>query len=142
MEEYYNYQYDEWGRLKRHRIEYEITKKVLKEYIKQIYHDCFRTRPIQDVIEEIRRMPSRFFVFWDDNLSADIDYAKNLLRALTPLKRKWAAQVTLIDCNDEELLSLAKAAGCMYLFIGLESFSEDSLTHAGKKSTGFRITSH
>ena len=34
MEEYYNCQYDEWGRLERHRIEYEITKKVLKEYIK------------------------------------------------------------------------------------------------------------
>lgn len=101
--------------------------------LKQIYHDCFRTRPIQDVIEEIRRMPSLFFVFWDDNLFADTDYAKNLLRALAPLKRKWAAQATLCDCNDEELLSLAKAAGCMYLFIGLESFSEDSLTHAGKK---------
>lgn len=101
--------------------------------LKQIYHDCFRTRPIQDVIEEIRRMPSLFFVFWDDNLFADTDYAKNLLRALAPLKRKWAAQATLCNCDDEELLSLAKAAGCMYLFIGLESFSEDSLTHAGKK---------
>lgn len=33
VEEYYNYQYDEWGRLERHRIEYEITKKVLRLYI-------------------------------------------------------------------------------------------------------------
>ncbi len=33
VEEYYNCQYDEWGRLERHRIEYEITKKVLNEYI-------------------------------------------------------------------------------------------------------------
>jgi S-adenosylmethionine-dependent methyltransferase len=33
IEEYYNRQYDEWGRLERHRIEYEITKKVLDEYI-------------------------------------------------------------------------------------------------------------
>jgi len=101
--------------------------------LKQIYHNCFRMRPIHDVVEEIRRMPSRFFVFWDDNLFTDIDYAKNLFRALAPLKRKWAAQATLRDCNDEELLMLAKAAGCMYLFIGLESFSEVSLTDAGKK---------
>lgn len=35
VEEYYNYQYDEWGRLERHRIEYEITKKVLDEYIQE-----------------------------------------------------------------------------------------------------------
>jgi radical SAM superfamily enzyme YgiQ (UPF0313 family) len=100
--------------------------------LKQIYHDCFRTRPIQDVVEEIRRLPSRFFVFWDDNLFADIDYAKNLFRAIAPQKRKWAAQATLRDCKDEELLTLAKAAGCTYLFIGLESFSEASLSDAGK----------
>lgn len=110
--------------------------------LKQIYHDCFRMRPIQDVVEEIRRMPSRFFVFWDDNLFADIDYAKELLRAIAPLKRKWAAQATLRDCSDEELLMLARAAGCMYLFIGLESFTEFHLTTQVKKLTGFRITSH
>lgn len=100
--------------------------------LKQIYHDCFRMRRIDDVVEEIRRLPSRFFVFWDDNLFADKEYAKNLLRAIVPLKRKWAAQATLHDCADDELLSLAHSAGCMYLFIGLESFSEQSLFDAGK----------
>jgi radical SAM superfamily enzyme YgiQ (UPF0313 family) len=99
--------------------------------LKQIYHDCFRMRPVQDVIKEIQRSP-RFFVFWDDNLFADADYAKELLRAAAPLKRKWAAQATLRDCKDEELLSIAKAAGCIYLFVGLESFSEASLADAGK----------
>lgn len=100
--------------------------------LKQIYHNCFRLRPISEVVEEIRRLPSRFFVFWDDNLFADIENAKNLLRAIKSLKRKWAAQATLRDCNDEELLSLAKDAGCTYLFIGLESFTEASLKDAGK----------
>jgi radical SAM superfamily enzyme YgiQ (UPF0313 family) len=70
--------------------------------------------------------------FWDDNLFADIDYAKGLLQAIVPLKRKWAAQATLRDCKDEELLSIAKTAGCIYLFVGLESFSEVSLADAGK----------
>lgn len=100
--------------------------------LKQIYHDSFRTRPIQEVMEEIQQLPSHFFVFWDDNLFSDIDYAKKLLRAIVPYKRKWAAQATLRDCRDEELLTLAKAAGCMYLFIGLESFSDTSLIDAGK----------
>jgi len=100
--------------------------------LKQIYHDAFRERPIQEVVEEIRLLPSRFFVFWDDNLFADMEYAKSLFRALAPLKRKWAAQATLRDCKDEELLALAKAAGCTYLFVGLESFSEASLSSAGK----------
>ena len=40
--------------------------------------------------------------------------------------------LTLRDCFDEELLRLAKSAGCLYLFVGLESFSSDSLDDAGK----------
>jgi radical SAM superfamily enzyme YgiQ (UPF0313 family) len=100
--------------------------------LKQIYHDCFRMRPVEDVVMEIRAMKSKFFVFWDDNLFADKDYAKELFRAVVPLKLKWAAQATLRDCADNELLSLAKSAGCLYLFVGLESFSEQSLTDAGK----------
>jgi len=100
--------------------------------LKQIYSDSFRIRPIGDVIAEIKAMPSRFFVFWDDNFFADKGYTKNLLRALVKLKKRWAAQATLRDCADEELLTLAKDAGCLYLFVGLESFSERSLNDAGK----------
>ena len=100
--------------------------------IKQIYHDSFRIRPVDDVVTEIKALPSRFFVFWDDNLFVNKAFAKVLLRRLAPLKRKWAAQATLRDCADEELLRLAKAAGCLYLFIGLESFSDKSLNDAGK----------
>jgi radical SAM superfamily enzyme YgiQ (UPF0313 family) len=100
--------------------------------LKQIYPDSFRTRPIEDVAAEIAAMPSRIFVFWDDNLFADKDYAKALFRAIAPLKRKWAAQATLRDCADDGLLALAKAAGCLYLFVGLESFSEKALGDAGK----------
>lgn len=33
VEEYYDNQYDEWGRLERHKLEYEITKKVLIDYV-------------------------------------------------------------------------------------------------------------
>lgn len=100
--------------------------------LKQIYFDCFRMRPVADMVEEISRLPSRFFVFWDDNLFANIHYAKGLLRAMAPLKRRWAAQASLRDCKDDELLMLAKSAGCIYLFIGFESFSEASLSDAGK----------
>jgi len=100
--------------------------------LKQIYSGGFRTRPIKDVAAEIKALPTDFFVFWDDNLFADKEYAKDLLRAITPLKRRWAAQAALRDCADNELLSLARSAGCLYLFVGLESFSEESLDDAGK----------
>lgn len=39
----------------------------------------------------------------------------------------------ICDCDDDALLALARAASCMYLFIGLESFSDASLADAGKR---------
>jgi radical SAM superfamily enzyme YgiQ (UPF0313 family) len=100
--------------------------------LKQIYHDSFRARPVEDVLEEISVIPSRFFVFWDDNFFADRRYALSLMKNLDATGKKWAAQVTLNSCRDAELLRIARKSGCIYLFIGLESFSQASLESAGK----------
>lgn len=101
--------------------------------LKQIYHDSFRTRPIAEVIEDIRQMNSKYFVFWDDNFFGDIDNAKKLMKALKPLKKRWAAQVTLERLSDTELLQLAKESGCIYFFVGIESFSDESLRSVNKR---------
>ncbi|SET96802.1 radical SAM protein [Paenibacillus sp. NFR01] len=100
--------------------------------LKQIYHNRFRTRPVDEVIHEISLMKSRFFVFWDDNFFADKAHAVEVMERLVPLRKKWAAQVTLADCNNEELLTKARAAGCLYLFVGLESFSPAALKGVNK----------
>lgn len=100
--------------------------------LKKIYHNTFRTRPIDEVIKDIASMPNKYFVFWDDNFFADPSYTKALLKDLAKLNKKWAAQVTAHSCEDEELLRLAKSAGCLYLFLGLESFSEQGLKDANK----------
>ncbi|WP_420839034.1 B12-binding domain-containing radical SAM protein [Clostridium paridis] len=100
--------------------------------LKQIYCEPFRTRPIDEVIFEIKTMKNKFFVFWDDNFFGDINYAKELLVELKKLNKKWAAQVTLERCKDEELLKLAKEAGCVYFFVGIESFSQESLGSVNK----------
>ena len=59
--------------------------------LKQIYSDSFRTRPIEEVIAEIKSMDSRYFVFWDDNFFGDIEYAKKLMKELSKLNKRWAA---------------------------------------------------
>jgi radical SAM superfamily enzyme YgiQ (UPF0313 family) len=48
------------------------------------------------------------------------------------LTSKWAVQVTLERCKDEELLKLAKEAGCVYFFVGIEPFSQESLGSVNK----------
>ncbi len=105
--------------------------------LKQIYRPEFRKRPITEVVADIRSMPNRYFVFWDDNFFGDPDYALALMQAIAPLKRRWAAQVSIDRCRDARLLEVACAAGCVYLFIGLESFSDDSLRSVQK---GFNRT--
>lgn len=73
-----------------------------------------------------------YFVLWDDNFFGNQSYAAALMKELKNLGKKWAAQVTLTDCNNEELLQLARESGCIYLFIGLESFSDESLSSVHK----------
>jgi radical SAM superfamily enzyme YgiQ (UPF0313 family) len=102
--------------------------------LKQIYAPSFRMRPVDDVVEDILTIRQDYFVFWDDNFFGNLDYAKQLMRELKPLKKKWAAQVTIDRCNDEELVRIAREAGCMYFFIGLESFSSESLASVNKES--------
>ena len=101
--------------------------------LKQIYHPKFRCRPVQEVITDIKNISSRYFVFWDDNFFGNHQYAISLMKELKSLGKKWAAQVTLKDCNDEELLKMARDSGCIYLFLGLESFSAESLSLVNKE---------
>ena len=100
--------------------------------LKQIYRGGFRTRPVEEVLTDIQRMGNRYFVFWDDNFFGDVDYAARLMTALKPLQKRWAAQVSIDRCADERLLRLARDSGCVYLFIGLESFSEAGLASVQK----------
>lgn len=91
-----------------------------------------RCRPMAEVIEEIRGLPSRFFLLVDDNLMANRDYAQEFLQALRPLRKQWAGQTTLALARDPELLRLASEAGCIGVFVGLETFSETNLTDMNK----------
>ena len=100
--------------------------------LRLVYDKAFRKRPVQDVIEDMKSFPAKFVAFWDDNLFADKAYAKELMSAMIPLKRRWGAMVTLRDCDDDELLALAKKSGCKKLFVGIESFNDDSLAQAKK----------
>ena len=54
-------------------------------------HRCF-TRPVGEVVAEIQAQPRRDLFFVDDNLIADPQAAKELLRALIPLRIRWVSR--------------------------------------------------
>lgn len=93
----------------------------------------FRLRPVEEVVEEVRRLNKGFVVFVDDNIAGNKAYAKQLFKALTPLKINWGSQASLTMARDPELLALAAKSGCTALFIGVESISEENLLAANKK---------
>jgi hypothetical protein len=87
---------------------------------------------VPEVISELAAAPDRFVIFVDDNLTADRAYAAQLFRALAPLRKRWVAQSTLAIADDPAFLDLAARAGCVGLFVGLETFSQESLDEAAK----------
>lgn len=100
--------------------------------LRQIYNPSIRFRPVEEVLAEIRTLRASFFTFWDDQLFMNPGYALQLLRGLESQDKRWAAMVTLASTKDERLLRAASRAGCVCLFLGLESFSPESLTIANK----------
>jgi radical SAM superfamily enzyme YgiQ (UPF0313 family) len=98
-----------------------------------MYGRRFRTRPVEHVIEEIRRYPSRLFFFVDDNIFLSHQYAYELFEALIPMKIQWGSQASLeLICKDEELVRLAARSGCISLFVGFESVDQETLNKANK----------
>jgi len=90
-----------------------------------------RSRPLEDVLTELRSIP-RNFMFVDDNIIGDPQYARQLFRAMIPMKKRWISQCSIEIADDPELLALAHRAGCRGLFVGIETLSEENLAAVEK----------
>lgn len=95
-------------------------------------------RPIDLVVQEIQRVrkPGQMIFFIDDNITSDISAAKELMRALIPLKIRWVSQSSINVAYDEEALDLMKRSGCKGLLVGFESLNPQSLAAMNK---GFNL---
>lgn len=100
--------------------------------VTSFYGRTYRVRPVEGVIREMDHMGRGFVFFVDDNIVGKPGYAKELFRALIPLRVRWFSQASLAVARDEELLRLAQESGCKGLFIGFESLSQETLKAMGK----------
>ena len=89
-------------------------------------------RPVDDIIDEIRRIKKPLIFFVDDNITSNMDQAKEFFRALIPLKIRWVSQASINAAHDEEFLQLIKASGCQGLLIGFETLNPENLRRMGK----------
>lgn len=99
----------------------------------------FRIRPIDDVLAAVQYddfdhwWQRKIVWFWDDNLMAKRQYIKELLRTMIPLKKWWLTQASIDIAKDEELLTLMQQSGCIGVFFGIETFSDEALKGANKR---------
>jgi radical SAM superfamily enzyme YgiQ (UPF0313 family) len=98
----------------------------------------YRTRPVDDVIEEIRGIKSRYLFFLDDNPSGNVRYTKELYSKMIGLKKKWYTQAHISFADDDKLLLLAKRAGLTMASIGFESVVGESLESTAKPHVSLR----
>ena len=94
----------------------------------QSYFNSTQTRrPTEEIIEEIKQVNKPLIFFVDDNITSNMDQAKEFFRALIPLKIRWVSQASINAAHDEEFLRLIKASGCQGLLIGFESLNPENL---------------
>ncbi|MBQ9625109.1 MAG: B12-binding domain-containing radical SAM protein [Clostridia bacterium] len=92
-------------------------------------HFC---RDVDEVVEEIKSQKRRILFFVDDNIVANKDKAKELFKALIPLKVRWVSQGSIDMLDDDELMELMVKSGCAGHVIGFESIKPESISIMGK----------
>jgi radical SAM superfamily enzyme YgiQ (UPF0313 family) len=92
---------------------------------------------VDEVVEELRQL-GRWLVFMDDNLALDPGYAAELFARMAPLGKRWCSQCGVGIADDPGLVDLAARSGCIGLFVGLESLSDDNLAAWGKTTNRHR----
>jgi radical SAM superfamily enzyme YgiQ (UPF0313 family) len=107
--------------------------------VQTVFAQSQTRRPLDAIIDEVRTASAagrRLIFFVDDNVFSTIDAAKELLRALIPLRVRWVSQASINAAHDEEFLDLLGRSGCMGLLIGFESLNADNLRSMSK---GFNL---
>jgi radical SAM superfamily enzyme YgiQ (UPF0313 family) len=87
----------------------------------------YRARPVEEVVEEIRRSGHSHIFFAASQFVGDKAHTMQLLEALIPLKVRWSALFSPRFGLDAEFLDLAKRSGLLHVNMGIESISQSTL---------------
>ena len=104
----------------------------------------FNTRDLDDVRRDLRAsaklvsrswspLKRRVAAFYDNNLGGSLPYLREFCSAVKPFDLNWACCVTFNIICQEELVAAMSRSGCRFVFVGLESFNDDTLAAMAKR---------
>ncbi|MDH7506881.1 MAG: radical SAM protein, partial [Candidatus Thermoplasmatota archaeon] len=92
--------------------------------------EVFYKRPVDEVIDEIKSISQKTIMFYDNSLTIDTDYTKELFKKMIGLKKRFFCNGNSdVLANDLELVQLSKKAGCVSWLIGFESVNQETINH-------------
>ena len=102
--------------------------------VQTVFNATQTRRPVDAIVAEIAllRHERKLFFFVDDNITSNMEQAKEFFRALIPLKVRWVSQSSINAAHDEEFLELLKRSGCQGVLIGFESLNPANLKDMNK----------
>jgi len=93
----------------------------------------FYTRPVDEVIAEIKSLPQKTIMFYDSSLTINPGYSKSLFRKMKGLNKFFFCNGNSdVLAHDKELVRLSKEAGCVSWLIGFESVTQKTINEIGK----------
>jgi radical SAM superfamily enzyme YgiQ (UPF0313 family) len=97
------------------------------------YMKGYQTRPVENIVEEIKALKTKQVMFIDDNFMGNISSTNALLKAIEPMQLIWHAAVPTNLVEHLDLLDQMAQTGCHSLFIGFESINTNSIKSVNKK---------
>ncbi len=93
----------------------------------------FYTRPVDEVIAEIKSLPQKTIMFYDSSLTINPGYSKSLFKKMKGLKKIFFCNGNSdVLAHDKEFVRLSKEAGCVSWLIGFESVTQKTIDEIGK----------
>ncbi|HXB58201.1 MAG TPA: radical SAM protein [Candidatus Acidoferrales bacterium] len=102
--------------------------------VQTVFNSTQTRRPIDAILAEIQQIKHerKLFFFVDDNITSNLEQAKEFFRALIPLGVRWVSQSSINAAHDEEFLELLVRSGCQGVLIGFESLDPANLKDMNK----------
>jgi radical SAM superfamily enzyme YgiQ (UPF0313 family) len=95
----------------------------------------YRMRPVDDVVEEIRRGRSRQVFFADSTFAGNRSRTMELMERLIPLKLRWSTLWNTNRVLDREFMRLARRSGLLHVNMGVESIKPETVEGMKKQTT-------